>query len=58
MSDEKKPESKPAGEPNPIAEEPLKGLNLTLAYSLIAIAIFGAICIALFIVLPFYHHRH
>jgi len=56
MSEEQKPERKP--DPDPIAEEPLKGLNLTLAYSLIAVAIFAAICIALFIVLPFYHHRH
>jgi hypothetical protein len=53
MSDEKKPEP----EPDPIGEEPLKGLNLTLAYSLIALAIFAAVCVALFIVLPFYH-RH
>lgn len=53
-SDEKKPEI----EPDPIREEPLKGLNLTLAYSLIAVAIFAAICIAIFIVLPFYHRQH
>jgi hypothetical protein len=53
MSDEKKREQ----EPDPIADEPLKGLNLTLAYSLLAIAIFAAIAIALFIVLPFYR-RH
>jgi hypothetical protein len=54
MSDARKPES----EPDPIGEEPLKGLNLTLAYSLIAIALVAAICIAFFIVLPFYQHRH
>jgi hypothetical protein len=53
MSEEKKP----AQEPDPIADEPLKGLNLTLAYSLVAVAIVAAICIALFIVLPFYRHR-
>jgi hypothetical protein len=54
MSEEKKPAQKP----DPIADEPLKGLNLTLAYSLIAVGILAAICIALFIVLPFYrHHR-
>ena len=53
MSD--KSERKPQADP--IDEEPLKGLNLTLAYSLLAIAIFAAICIALFIVLPFYHRR-
>jgi hypothetical protein len=53
MSDEKKPEqeSEPASEENP------KGLNLTLAYSLLGAAIIAAICIALFIVLPFYHRR-
>ena len=55
MSEEDKPDKHT--EPDPIREEPLKGLNLTLAYSLIAIALFAAICIALFIVLPFYH-RH
>jgi len=53
MSDEKKRE----GESDPIADEPVRGLNLTLAYSLLALAIFAAIGIALFIVLPFYH-RH
>jgi hypothetical protein len=54
MNDEKKEEIKQ----DPIADEPLEGLNLTLAYSLIAGAIVAAICIALFIVLPFYQHRH
>jgi uncharacterized protein (UPF0333 family) len=34
-----------------------KGFNLSLAYSLLAGAIVAAICIALFIVLPFYHRR-
>jgi hypothetical protein len=53
MSDPKKSEK----HPDPIADEPLKGLNLTLAYSLLALAIFAAIGIALFIVLPFYR-RH
>jgi hypothetical protein len=33
------------------------GINLLLIYSLIAAALLGAIIIALFIVLPFYH-RH
>lgn len=55
MSEEKKPGEM---EPDPIREEPLKGLNLTLVYSLIALALFAAICIALFIVLPFYHRQH
>ncbi len=36
---------------------PSPGLNLTLAYSLLAVAMVAAICIALFIVLPFYHRR-
>ncbi|HKD61310.1 MAG TPA: hypothetical protein VKB47_12685 [Terracidiphilus sp.] len=38
-------------------EEPSSGFSLTLAYSLLAAAIIAAICIALFIVLPFYHRR-
>lgn len=37
--------------------EQSSGPNLTVAYSLLAVAIFAAICIALFIVLPFYHRR-
>jgi hypothetical protein len=53
MSDEKEPRQ----ESDPSAEEPSKGLNLTLAYSLLALAIFVAICVAVFIVLPFYHRR-
>ncbi|WP_348262293.1 hypothetical protein P8935_21130 [Telmatobacter sp. DSM 110680] len=51
MSDEQKSESEPS------AEEQSKGLNLTLAYSLLAFAIVAALCIALFIVMPFYHRR-
>ena len=38
-------------------EEPAEGFNLSLAYGILAFAIVAAICIALFIVLPFYH-RH
>jgi hypothetical protein len=38
-------------------EEASGGFNLKLAYSLLALALVAAICIALFIVLPFYH-RH
>jgi hypothetical protein len=53
MSDAKKHEQ----ETEPIAEEDRRGFNLTLAYSLLAAAIVAAMCIALFIVLPFYH-RH
>jgi hypothetical protein len=36
---------------------PMKGVNLRLIYSLIALAILSAIAIAFLIVLPFYH-RH
>ncbi len=53
MSNDKVAKSKP----DPAADEPERGFNLALAYSLIAAAIIGAICIALFIVLPFYSHR-
>lgn len=45
----------PQERPDP-AEEP-SGANLKLAYSLLAGALLAAICIALFIVLPFYHRR-
>jgi hypothetical protein len=53
MSDEKKPESEIGDD----ADEQSNGFNLTLAYSLLAAAIIGAVCIAIFIVLPFYHRR-
>jgi hypothetical protein len=53
MSDAKKAESEPADEP----EGQSNDFNLTLAYSLLAIALIAAICIAIFIVLPFYHRR-
>lgn len=57
MSDERNTGPNKQPDPDPNAEEPLKGLNLTLAYSLLAVAILAAVCIAFFIVLPFYH-RH
>lgn len=41
----------------PGPEEPAKGISLPLVYSLIALALFTAIGIAVFIVLPFYHRR-
>ena len=45
-------------EPGPVADdESSKGINLTLVYSLIALALFAAIGFALLIVLPFYHRR-
>jgi hypothetical protein len=53
MSDEKRPEP----EPESLAESDTKGFNLALAYSLLAAAIIAAMCIAFFIVLPFYHRR-
>lgn len=53
MSEEKKP----VLESDPAEEEPEKGFNLALAYTLLGAAMVVAICIALFIVLPFYHRR-
>jgi hypothetical protein len=53
MSDTNKPER----DADLNGENPSQGLNLKLAYSLLAVAMVAAICIALFIVLPFYH-RH
>jgi len=38
-------------------ETPNSGPNLTLIYSLIVLALLGAIAVAAFIVLPFYNHR-
>jgi hypothetical protein len=52
MSETDGPEKRPGS----AGDEP-SGPNLTLAFSLIAVALAAAICIALFIVLPFYHHR-
>jgi hypothetical protein len=53
MSDQKKRERETGSDD----EEPSSGFNLALAYSLLAVALFAAIGIALFIVLPFYHRR-
>ena len=38
-------------------DAPNKGMNLWLAYSLVALALAAAIGFALLIVLPFYHRR-
>ena len=38
-------------------EEPMQGVNLKLIYSLIALALVGAIAVAFVIVAPFYHHQ-
>lgn len=55
MSDEQGRE--PQGN-DPLPEAPpMSGVNIKLIYSLIALAILGAIAIAFFIVAPFYH-RH
>ena len=48
---------KAATEPAPTPDGPSSGVSLPLVYSLIALALFAAIGIALFIVLPFYHRR-
>ena len=42
---------------DPFPEQPMQGVNLKLIYSLIALALVGAMAIAFFIVMPFYH-RH
>jgi hypothetical protein len=47
----------PVNEPETEVEDTSKGISLTLIYGLIAIALFAAIAIALFIVMPFYHRR-
>lgn len=45
-------------EPTDDAEEqPSKGINLTLIYSLLALAFVAAIGIAVLIVMPFYQRR-
>lgn len=44
-------------EPSPISDDEPKGINLTLVYSLIALALVAAIGLALLIVFPFYHRR-
>jgi hypothetical protein len=52
MSEPDTPEVQPEPE-----DAERSGPNLKLAYTLVALALVGAICIALFIVLPFYHRR-
>jgi hypothetical protein len=52
MSEDKKP--KPGASNDP--EAPMRGVNLKLIYSLIALAILAAIAVAFTIVQPFYHH--
>ena len=50
-------EQRPASRPSDPDDEPSQGPNLTLLYSLIALALAAAIGFALLIVLPFYHRR-
>jgi hypothetical protein len=53
-----KPEKNPGRDSNKDSEdEPGKGPNLMLIYSLIALALAVAIGFAALIVLPFYHRR-
>ena len=52
MSDDGREKTDPEAD-----SDPGTGVNLTLIYSLIALALVAAIVIATFIVLPFYH-RH
>ena len=42
---------------DPNEDEPGRGPNLTLIYTLIVLAMIAAIAVAAFIVLPFYHRR-
>ena len=44
-------------EPADPTDDKRSGPSLKLAYSLLALALVAAICIALLIVLPFYHRR-
>lgn len=52
-----KPEPEERKPDNPESDEPSKGPNLVLLYSLIALAILVATVIAAIIVLPFYLRR-
>jgi hypothetical protein len=58
MSNEQQPARPGSSTPVPKQEDPpSSGPNLTLLYSLIALALLAAIGFALMIVLPFYHRR-
>ena len=54
MSDTERPDPQPASDEK---DEPRRGPNLTLIYSLIVLAMVVATVIAAMIVLPFYHRR-
>jgi hypothetical protein len=54
MSDTGQEPAKPEADQK---DEPAQGPSLTLLYSLIALALFAAIGLALMIVIPFYHRR-
>jgi len=47
----------PIHDPTEEEDEPSKGPNLVLIYSLIALALVSAIAVALLIVFPFYFRR-
>ena len=52
-----RPDDRDHSHDDSITAEPGSGVSLSLIYCLIALALFAAIGIALFIVLPFYHRR-
>lgn len=56
MSDEKNKSREDESESE--SEQLPQGINLTLLYSLIGLALLAAIAVAVFIVLPFYHQSH
>ncbi len=47
----------PPRRPDTEDDEPSRGPNLVLIYSLLALAFVAAFVVAVFIVLPFYHRR-
>jgi hypothetical protein len=57
MSEPDRQPPNPETEPHAFEENHSSGPNLTLIYSLIALALFAAIGFAMMIVLPF-HRRH
>jgi hypothetical protein len=57
MSDPDRQPVIPKPEAAPMEDGPSAGPNLTLIYSLIALALAAAIGFALLIVFPFYHRR-
>jgi hypothetical protein len=50
-------QASPQSDPSDSGDQPSSGPNLTLIYSLIALALVAAIGLAMMIVLPFYQRR-